>query len=252
MTPAATQTTAADWFEAVLLMIYSYGGFEAALIPAGETRDARKDIPFALFIATGATTLLLIAVQYLVIHTIPNVATSSAPAPDSARRSLPPLSVRIVAARHACLRLRISKREYTAHATNHAIGQHGDFPAFFGRIHPRFRTPHLSIVIFATVLLLFSIVGNFRWNALLSSVARLFVYGSVAAALPALRKTHSRAEAFRLPHGVLIAGLALLFTGVLVTRMHLGELIVISITAVLAFVNWLWARKQVTFSQVVR
>jgi len=59
-------------------------------------------------------------------------------------------------------------------------------------------------------------------------------------------------EAFRLPHGVLIAGLALLFTGVLVTRMHLGELIVISITAALAFVNWLWARKQVTLSQVAR
>ncbi len=58
-------------------------------------------------------------------------------------------------------------------------------------------------------------------------------------------------EAFRLPHGVLIAGLALLFTGVLVTRM-LGELIVISITAALAFVNWLWARKQVTLSQVAR
>jgi len=78
----------------------------------------------------------------------------------------------------------------------------------------------------------------FRWNALLSSVARLFVYGSVAAALPALeKKTHPQAEAFRLPHGMLIAGLALLFTGVLMTRMCLGELIVISITTALAFVT---------------
>ena len=93
------------------------------------------------------------------------------------------------------------------------------------------------MVIFAAVLLLFSIAGNFRWNALLSSVARLFVYGSVAAALPALEKTHPQAEAFRLPHGMLIAGLALLFTGVLMTRMCLGELIVISITTALAFVT---------------
>ena len=253
VTPAATQTTAADWFEALLLMIYSYGGFEAALIATGETRDARKDIPFALFIAIGATTLLFIAVQYLVIHTIPNVATSSAPATDSARRFLPPLGVRIVAAGTL-----VSAYGYLSANILHtpritfAMGQHGDFPAFFGRIHPRFRTPHLSIVIFAAVLLLFSIAGNFRWNALLSSVARLFVYGSVAAALPALRKTHPQAEAFRLPHGVLIAGLALLFTGVLVTRMRQGELIVISITAALAFVNWLWARKQVTLSQVAR
>jgi APA family basic amino acid/polyamine antiporter len=133
-----------------------------------------------------------------------------------------------------------------------AMGERGDFPAFFGKIHPRFRTPHLSIVIFAVVLLFFFIAGNFRWNAMLSSVARLFVYGSVAAALPALRKKQPEAEAFRLPYGSLIAGLVLLFTGVLVTRMHLGELIVISITAALAFANWVWARKHAASSQVER
>ncbi|PYU73522.1 MAG: hypothetical protein DMG49_05995 [Acidobacteria bacterium] len=245
VTPAATQTAAADWFEAVLLMIYSYGGFEAALIATGETRDARKDIPFALFTGIGATTLLFIAVQYLVIHTIPNVATSSAPAVDSARRFLAPLGVRIVAAGTL-----VSAYGYLSANMLHtpritfAMGERGDFPAFFGKIHPRFRTPHLSIVIFAIVLLLFSIAGNFRWNAMLSSVARLFVYGSVAAALRALRKKQPQAEAFRLPYGILIAGLALLFTGVLVTRIHLGELIVISITTGLAFVNWLWARNR--------
>jgi amino acid transporter len=107
-------------------------------------------------------------------------------------------------------------------------------------------------VIFAVVLLVFSIAGNFRWNAMLSSVARLFVYGSVAAALPVLRKRQPGADGFRLPCGTLIAVLALLFTGALVTRMHLGELTVISITAALAFVNWLWARKQATPTQVAR
>jgi amino acid transporter len=251
--PAATHPTSADWFEAVLLMIYSYGGFEAALIATGETRDARKDIPFALFTAIAAATVLFVAVQYLVIHTILNVATSSAPAVDSARRFLSPMGVQIVAAGTL-----VSAYGYLSANMLHtpritfAMGERGDFPRFFGKIHPRFRTPHLSIVIFAVVLLLFSIAGNFRWNAMLSSVARLFVYGSVAAALPALRKKQPQAEAFRLPYGIVIAALALLFTGVLVTRMHRGELIVISVTAGLAFVNWLWARKQGTSSQCGR
>lgn len=98
VTPPATATTAADWFEAMLLMIYSYGGFEAALIATGETRNARKDIPFALFTAIVATTILYIAVQYLVIHTIPDAGGSSAPVVDSARRFLSPLGVQIVAA----------------------------------------------------------------------------------------------------------------------------------------------------------
>ena len=119
-----------------------------------------------------------------------------------------------------------------------------DFPAFFGRVHSHFRTPHFSIVIFAVLLLVFSIAGDFRWNAMLSSVARLFVYGSVAAALPVLRKKQPHAERFRLPGGITFAVLALLFTAVLVTRMHRGEFIVICTTAVLAFGNWLWARNR--------
>jgi basic amino acid/polyamine antiporter, APA family len=243
--PAATQVTADDWFEAALLMIYSYGGFEAALIATGETRDARKDIPFALFTAISAATVLFIAVQYLVVHTVPDAAASSAPAVDSARRFLGPIGVRLVTAGTL-----VSAYGYLSANMLHtpritfAMGARGDFPEFFGKIHPRFRTPHLSIVIFSVVLLLFSIAGNFRWNAMLSSVARLFVYGSVAAALPVLRKKQPHADGFRLPCGVTIAVLALLFTGVLVTRMHRVELLVISTTAGLALMNWLWARNR--------
>jgi APA family basic amino acid/polyamine antiporter len=242
--PAAATATSSDWFEAILLMVYSYGGFEAALIASGETHDARKDIPFALFTAIGATTLLYIAVQYLVIHTIPNAGASRAPVVDSARRFLPYWAVQVVA-----VGTLISAYGYLSANMLHtprvtfAMGERGDFPAFFGRIHPLFRTPHVSIVIFAALLLIFSIAGDFRWNAMLSSVARMFVYGSVAAALPVLRKKHPQASGFRLPGGIVIAALALLFTVVLVTRMHRGEFIVIVMTAALAFANWLWARQ---------
>lgn len=249
VTPATVPVTADNWFEAMLLMIYSYGGFEAALIITGETRDARKDIPVALFSAITATTLLYIAVQYLVIHTIPDAGASGAPVVDSARRFMAPLGAQIVAAGAL-----VSAYGYLSANILHtpritfAMGERGDFPAFFARIHPRFRTPHVSIMIFALALLLFSIVGNFKWNAMLSSVSRLFVYGTVAAALPILRRKHPNADAFRLPYGNVLAALALLFTAVMITRMHVGELIVISITATLAFVNWLWARNRVTIS----
>lgn len=241
--PESTPATSADWFEALLLMIYSYGGFEAALIASGETCNARKDIPFALSVAIGATTLLYIAVQYLVIHTIPNAGASAAPVADSARRFLPYWAVRMVTAGTL-----ISAYGYLSANVLHtprvtfAMGERGDFPAFFGRVHSRFRTPHVSIGIFAALLLIFSIAGDFRWNALLSSVARLFVYGSVAAALPVLRKKHPLADAFRLPCGIFISALALAFSAVLVTRMHRAEFLVIAVTASLAFLNWLWVR----------
>ena len=245
VTPAVTPNTAGDWFEAVFLMIYAYGGFEAALIATGETRDARRDIPFALFVALVATTLLYVAVQYLVIHTIPNAGASTAPVVDSARRFLGPWGVHLVA-----VGTLVSAYGYLSANMLHtpritfAMAERGDFPAYFGKIHPRFRTPHFSIVIFGVAVLLFSIAGNFRWNALLSSVARLFVYGTVAAALPVLRKKNPAAEGFRLPYGILISVLALAFVLLMISRMHFGELVVICITAGLALINWIWARKR--------
>jgi len=250
--PAAVPATPSDWFEAILLMVYSYGGFEAALIASGETRDARKDIPFALFTAIAGTTLLYIAVQYLVIHTIPNAGASAAPVVDSARRFVPHWAVRVVA-----VGTLVSAYGYLSANMLHtprvtfAMGERGDFPAFFGRIHPVFRTPHFSIVIFAALLLAFSILGDFRWNAMLSSVARMFVYGSVAAALPVLRKKQPQSASFRLPSGVAFSALALLFTAVLITRMRRGEFIVILATATLAFANWLWATQRAPATEPV-
>ena len=242
---APIHPTTSAWFEAVLLMMYSYAGFDAALIASGETRDTRKDIPVALFSAIAATTLLYVAVQYLVIHTISNAGASAAPVVDSARRFLPHWAVPIVAAGTL-----ISAYGYLSANMLHtprvtfAMGDRGDFPAIFARIHSRFRTPHVSIVIFAALLLIFSIAGDFPGNAMLSIVSRLFVYGSVAAALPVLRKKHPNANAFRLRAGVLISALALLFTAVLITRMHRGEFLVIAVTAALASADWLWARNR--------
>jgi len=242
---APIHPTASTWFEAVLLMMYSYAGFDAALIASGETRDTRKDIPVALFSAIAATTLLYVAVQYLVIHTIPNAGASAAPVVDSARRFLPHWAVPIVA---ACTLISaygyLSANMLHTPRVTFAMGERGDFPAFFARIHPRFRTPHVSILIFAMLLLIFSIAGDFPGNAMLSIVSRLFVYGSVAAALPVLRKKHPNADAFRLPGGIFFSALALFFTAVLVTRMHHGEFLVIAATALLAFANWLWARNR--------
>ncbi len=234
---------AGDWFEALLLMIYSYGGFEAALIASGETHNTRRDIPFALFTAIGTATVLFIGVQYLVVHTVANVALSTKPAVDSARQFLPHLGVQIVAAGTL-----ISAYGYLSANMLHtpritfAMSEGGDFPGFFGKIHSKFRTPHVSILVFAALLTLFSIGGDFRWNAMLSSVARLFVYGSVAAALPVLRKKQPAADGFRLPYGTVFSALALVFTGVLVTRMRRGELMVITITTLLALLNWVWVR----------
>ena len=52
-----------DWLEAILVLVYAYGGFEAVLLATGEMRDPRRDAPFALL---GG--LAVVAVIYSLIQ----------------------------------------------------------------------------------------------------------------------------------------------------------------------------------------
>jgi APA family basic amino acid/polyamine antiporter len=243
VTPVAVPLTAANCFQAILLMVYAYGGFEAALFASGEASDPRKDAPIALLIAIVTATLLYICVQVVVIYTLANPGATTKPAVDSARQFLGPIGVTLVA-----VGTLISVYGYLSANMLHtprvtfAMGERGDFPSLFAAIHPRFRTPHFSIVIFASMLILFSIGGNFRWNASLSAISRLFMYGAIVAALPVLRRKYPHESKFRLPAGMFFSVVGLTFMGVLLTQMHRAEVIVLSITFTVALLNWLWAR----------
>jgi amino acid transporter len=242
--------TSGDWLEAILLMINSFGGFEAALFVSGETLDPRKDAPTALLIALATATSLYVAVQYIVIHTLVTATTAAKPVADAAQHFLGPLGASLIAAGAL-----ISVYGYLSANMLHtprltfAMGEQGDFPAFFAAVHPQFRTPYVSIVTFAVLLVVFSVAGSYQWNATLSAVSRLFIYASIAAALPVLRRKRPHADAFRLPAGMFFVVLALVFTGVLVTKIRLGGLMVLAVTFALALLNWLWA---VRYSKIPR
>ena len=243
--PIGVPASAGDWLDAVILMVYSYGGFEAALFAAGEARNPRNDAPAALLIALVTATCLFIAVQYVVIHTLVNPAATRTAVVDSARQFLGPIGVVLVmmGTLGSTYGYLSANMLHTPRVT-FAMAQQGEFPKLFAAIHPRFHTPYISIVVFAALLIMFSVAGNFRWNAMLSAVARMFMYGSIAAALPVLRRKQPQAASFRVPGGVFFAVLALLFSAVLITRMHFGELVVVSVTFALGALNWYWTRRR--------
>jgi APA family basic amino acid/polyamine antiporter len=234
---------AADWFDALLLMTYAYGGFEAALFVSGETRNSRKDAPVALLAAMITATILYVSVQYVVVQTLPNAASSTRPVADAAARFLGPAGASLIAVGTliAIYGYLSANMLHTPRLT-FAMGERGDIPAVFAAVHTRFRTPYVSIVTFTVMLLIFATIGNYRWNVGLSAVSRLLTYGSIVAALPVLRRKSLTVDAFRLPHANLIVTLALAFTGALVTRMDIRGFGVLAATFALAGLNWAWAR----------
>jgi len=234
-----------NWLEAVLVLLFAYGGFEGAVIPMAEAADARRDIPVALFVGLAATALLYCTIQLVVVRALPNAASTDRPLALAAGRLWGPAgSVLISVAALISVYGYLSAQMLHTPRLTFALGERGDFPALFARIHPRFRTPHVSILFFAGIVWTLAAAGNFKWNVILSSVGRLFIYGSTCAALPVLRRKRPDACAFRLPAGNLFAILGVVIALVLLSRIGRDEGIVIFATVMIAFANWLWARNR--------
>ncbi|HWZ25583.1 MAG TPA: amino acid permease [Verrucomicrobiae bacterium] len=232
-----------DWLGAVLVLVFAYGGFEAVFFATGETRDPRKDSAVALFYALTLVTVIYTLVQVVINGTLANPSATERPLAESARH----LFGNGAAAAIACGAL-VSIYGYLGANMLHtprltfALAECGDFPRFFAAVHPRFFTPHVSIIVYTILLLTFTVVGNFRWNITLSAVARLLTYASFAVALLVLRKKHPKADAFRLHGGPLIAILTLSFCVVLFMQTPLSNLSVVIGVIAIAALNWLLVR----------
>lgn len=233
-----------SWFETMLLLVYAYGGFEGALFVGGESTNPKRDTPIALLLALGVVCLIYTAVQYVTIATLPEAGTSARPLADAAQRFIGSGGAAAIA-----MAALISGYGYLSanvlHAPRitYALAEQGDFPAFFGVVHSKYRTPYVSILVYAALVFIFALIGNFQWNALLSAASRLSVYCAVALAVPILRSRNDGRAKFLLPAPYLFAVLGILFSVALATRMGRSEFAVIATTSVIALVNWAVVRR---------
>jgi len=232
-----------SWFEAILLLVYAYGGFEGALFVGGETKNPKRDTPVALLTALLTVCLIYTGVQFVTVATLPAAGSSARPVADAAQRFLGSGGATAIAV--AAL---ISAYGYLSANLLHAprvtfaLAEQGDFPSFFGAVHPKFRTPYLSILIYAVLLFVFAALGNFRWNATLSAVSRLAVYGAMAVAVPVLRARKDGKAQFPVPVPYFFSGFTLLASLVLLTQMGRAEFYVVGTTCCIALLNWILAR----------
>ena len=242
----SAEGTLKDWRSAVLLLLFAYGGYEAAMNPLGEARDPRRDAPFALFVALAIVTAIYVLIQWVVMGALPSAHTDR-PLADAARTFLGAGGAGLVAI-GALLSVYgyLSANFLTGPRATFAFAEQGDFPHSFAAVHPKFRTPYVSIAVFAGLVWILTMVGGFAWNVTLSAVARLFYYGAVCAAVPVLRRRSPEAAWFKLPMGGAFAGLGVLICLVLLTGVDFSKSLILLGTIALAFLNWLAVRKRKT------
>lgn len=236
--------SAKSWFEAILLLVFIYGGFEGALFVGGESTNPKRDTPIALLLALLIVCVIYTSVQFVTIATLPGAASSVRPLSDAAQRFMGPAGATAIA-----LAALVSTYGYLSANLLHAprvtfaMAEHGDFPPFLAAIHPKYHTPHFSILLYAVLLFAFSALGNLEWNAMLSAVSRLAIYGAMALAVPVLRMRRDGKAQFLLPVPYLFAAFALMFSIVLLTQMGRGDFYVVGTTCTIAFLNWIFVRR---------
>jgi amino acid transporter len=242
----ASQAVASpDWTHAVLLLVFAYGGFEAALVPAGEFRSPRRDVGFALLVALAIVAGIYMLVQLAVVGLVPHVAGS--PAPLAAAYSV---LLGRGGATFACLAAMVSTYGWTVGSTLnsprilYSMSERSELPAALSHVHPRFRTPDVAIVCYAAAGLVFALSGGFAINATLAAIVRLVTYALVCAALPALRwRWPAERPGFALAGGLLIAPLGLFFClWLLSTRTFAQAWVLLATMAVGTVLWWLGPR----------
>jgi amino acid transporter len=235
------------WLNAILLLVFAYGGFETALAPMSEAKDPRRDAPFALLGALVTCTLIYALIQWVVVATLPDPAHSERPIADVARLALGHLGAGLVTA-GALISFYgyLSAKILAMPRVTFALAEQGDFPRAFAAVHPSFKTPYVSLLVFAVLIWGFALIGQFKWNVTLSAIARLFYYAVGCAALPVLRRKQPEGAAFRLPAGNFFAVLGIAICLGLLTRVDFGQSLILLATIAIALLNWIVVRKRAT------
>jgi amino acid transporter len=234
----ATQAVADPaWMRAVLLLMFAYGGFEAPLIPASEVRAPRRDSGFALVVALSVIASVYVLVQLAVVGTVPRAAGGKTPLADAFAALLGPPGIGFASA--AAL---VSIWGYCTGTTLqsprllYAMAERGELPAVLARVHPRYRTPHVAIVVFGGLALVVAAAGSFAAIATLSAIVRLVTYGLTCGALLVLRKRRpGEVPGFRLRGAFVLAPAGILICAVLVLTLSLTEVAPLILLMVLGF-----------------
>jgi amino acid transporter len=227
--------------QAVLLLVYAFSGFEQASIPAGEVRDPRRNVPFAILVAIALVAFTYILIQVVSVGTLPELGTSQRPLADAATRFMGTAGGAIIAA-GAIISItgNLNVVLLSGSRMPFAMAERNELPSFFGKTHPRFHTPHVAILITAAIVLAVALSGTFIYALTISTLTRLVSYAVTCGALPLMRRRKDlpRAE-FTVPGGNVAALLVLLLSVWLLSNSTLSEARDATIAAVVGLVVYL-------------
>lgn len=233
--------------QTMLVLMYAFIGFEFSLIAAGETRNARRDIPKALITTVLAISLCYALIQLVVMSVGPDLGGSDAPLVETAKRLMGPTGALILG---LGVVFSIGGGNLTSLLTaprlTFALSRDGSLPAWLGRVNERSRTPVNSIVFCGIFSMGMAVSQGFVWLVTLSTFVRLLSYALCIASLPKIEKTIPAEQGqFKLPGGLIIPAIGFLLTIWLISHSTLENFVIAGlIISIGTLIFWLCTRKK--------
>ena len=198
--------------EASLLLFFAFAGGEASLNVSGELKNPQKVVPLGILSGMGAVVLF-----YIMIQTVSQgvlgadlINQSEAPLAAVANKVIGPFgSTLMIAGAAFSMFAALSGSVLSYPRVIFAGANKGWMPQIMAKVHPKFATPYVAIITYATLDFIFSISGGFKDLAIIASASLLTVYLGVVLATIKLRlDENGKTDGFRIPGGITIPILA--------------------------------------------
>ena len=171
-----------------LLLIFIYGGYEVVPVPAGESLDPRRDVPFAMVATIAVVMIVMTLTQIVAQGVLPDLAGHATPIADAAAAFMGASGALLIGVGSVVSMTGNNAGQVLSGSRMiFALAEQGQLPGVLARIHPRYRTPSNAIVFTSAVAVTLALSGSFAQIAVVSALARLLMYAGSAAATLRLR-----------------------------------------------------------------
>ena len=245
--PVWTPPPVGNWAQTVVILLFGLIGLEATVVNAGEMRNPRRDLPFALAVGVGTMMVVYMLVFLVSMVTVPDLAHSKKPVFDGMVAVLGAAGGTVFAIGSIATMLGtmfaivfIGPRLFLGLAEN------GQLPRVLTRIHPRFRTPYISVLLTGAICWVLAVISSFVGALNATTFTRLVTYLATCLSVLVLRRRRycETPEALMLPAGNAIAVAASLGCAWVLLQMNGADLESLALSLLPGIVLAVWYRKR--------
>ncbi len=150
---------------ALVAALWAYKGWETSTYSAGETKNPAKNLPLGLFIGSAAVIFLYILANLAYLYVFPAsvMAQSNRIAADVMEAAIGPVGASIIALIIlSSITGTCNGHLMTSPRAFYAMAKDGLFFKSVAKIHPKYLTPHVAILVLAFWGILLSLSGTFE------------------------------------------------------------------------------------------